>query len=122
MVEHALDRRAPEVVAFTDAGLFSGVSAQQVVEGITARSLFGEQVRAGQFGQQGAGMAGRDAGQVGCGGCADAGAGVQAQRPEQPGGAGAQGAVGPGEYCPDVGGGVTAVKGVQRNVGLAQRG
>jgi len=36
-------------------GLFGGVGAQQVVKGVPARGMLGDQVGAGQFAQQAAG-------------------------------------------------------------------
>ena len=52
VVERPADRRPPGGVAVEGAGLLGGVGAQQVMEGVTAGGVLGDQVRAGQFGQQ----------------------------------------------------------------------
>ena len=47
VVEYPVHRRAPRVVAVPGPGLLGGVGAQQVVEGIPAGDVLGQQVRAG---------------------------------------------------------------------------
>lgn len=72
-------------VAVSGAGLLSGVGTQQVMDGIPAREMLGDQMGAGELGQQGAGAGLARACQAGDGGDADIGAGMQAQQPEQAG-------------------------------------
>src|SRR6202035_2595060 len=107
------------VAAVVCVGLFRGIGAEQVVEGVPAGNGFGEQVRAGQFVQQRARPVRWDRGEAGCGGDGDVRAWVQSQQPEQPRRVGAQGAVRPGEYRSDVGGQITTVEG---GVGGGARG
>ena len=45
-------RGAPVVLGVVRVGQFGGVRAQQVVQGVPARDVLGDQVRAGQLGQQ----------------------------------------------------------------------
>jgi hypothetical protein len=59
-----------------DVRLFSGVGPEQVVEGVPAGTVFGEQVPKGQFGQQRANPARRDTGQAGRGADGDVWAGM----------------------------------------------
>ena len=54
-----------------------GVGAQQVVEGVPAGGVLGEQVRAGQLGQEGVRPGGRQPGQAGRGGDAMSGPGCR---------------------------------------------
>lgn len=51
------------MVAVVGMSLFNGVSAQQVVEGVPAGAVLGEQVRVGQFGQQHPGLPGWNPGE-----------------------------------------------------------
>ena len=69
-------------------GLLGGVGTQQVVEGVPAGDVLGDQVGAGQFAQQVAGVGLSYGGEAGGGGDADVGAGVDAQQPEHPRGLG----------------------------------
>ncbi len=57
-----------DVLAVVCLGLFGSVGTKQVVEGVPAGSWLGEQVRAGQFGQQLACPVGGDRGKAGGGG------------------------------------------------------
>jgi len=66
------------------AGLLGGVGAQQIVEGVPAGDVLGQQAGAGQPGQCLAGLVCGDGGQAGGGGGGDIGSGVQAQQPEHP--------------------------------------
>ena len=56
VVEHPADGLAPVGVAVGVVGLLGGVGAQQVVEGVPAGDVLGDQVRAGQLAQQAAGV------------------------------------------------------------------
>ena len=78
-------RRASSAVVA--AGLLGGVRADQVVQGVPARGVLGDQVGTGQLGEVPAGLRQPDTGQAGCGGARDVRAGVQAEQPEHPGGA-----------------------------------
>ena len=52
VVQRPADGRPPGGIAVEGAGLLGGVGAQQVMEGVTAGGVLGDQVRAGKFGQQ----------------------------------------------------------------------
>jgi hypothetical protein len=122
VVEDAMHCSVAHVLAVARVGLLGGVGTEQVVEGVPARGVLGEQVRAGQLGQRSAGPVWRDRGQARRGGAGDIGARMQAQQPEHPRRVVAQGAVGPGEHRPDVGSGITSVEGVKSAGRLAQLG
>jgi hypothetical protein len=92
-------------------GQFSGVGAQQVMEGVTARFVLGEQVGLAQFGEQAADLGQGEAGQAGGGVEGDIRARGQAEQPEHPCCLRGQLPAGPGERGPDAGG---RVPGVQR--------
>ena len=62
--------------------LFGGVGPEQVVEGVPAGAVLGEQMPAGQLGQPLAGLVRRDPGEAGRRADGDVRAGVQAQQPE----------------------------------------
>jgi len=122
VVEEAMHGRVPDLLAVVRLGLLGGIGAEQVVEGVAAGRLLGEQVRAGQLGQRRAGPVRLDRGEAGRGGEADVRPRVQAQQPEQPRRGGAQRAVGPREHRADVGGQVTPIEGIERAGRLAQLG
>ena len=56
VVEHPADGGVALGLAVGVAGLLGGVGAQQVVEGVPAGDVLGDQVRAGQLAQQAAGL------------------------------------------------------------------
>ena len=60
------------------------IVARQVVEGVAAGDLLGDELRGGQLGQRLAGGPGRQAGQGGGGRGRDVRAGMHAQQPEHP--------------------------------------
>ncbi|MDQ0936197.1 hypothetical protein QFZ49_006172 [Streptomyces turgidiscabies] len=120
VVEHAVHGHAPDVVTVVPGDQFGGVGAQQVVEGVPAGHMFGEQVSANQLGQQDTGARQRYVGQRGDRRQGGVGAGVQPQQAEEPGGVGTERLVGPGEHRPYLARGLPAVQGVQASVGPAQ--
>jgi hypothetical protein len=65
VVEDPADRRVPSLVVFGDAGLLGGVGGEQVVEGVPARSVLGEQAASRALEQRPAGLGDPDAGQAG---------------------------------------------------------
>ncbi|HUZ38012.1 MAG TPA: hypothetical protein VMV17_16950, partial [Streptosporangiaceae bacterium] len=69
-----------DVLAVMGAGLFGDVGTKQVVEGVPAGDVLGEQVLANQFGQRCTGLVWLDRGQAGHGGQGDVRAAVQAQQ------------------------------------------
>ena len=81
-------------------GFLGGVGAQQIVGGVPAGNVLGDQVRADKFAQQAASRRFSYCGEAGGGGDADVGAGMQAQQPEQLRRRGAELLVGPGEHRP----------------------
>ena len=62
VVQHPADGRVTVLVRIHHEGLFGGVCAQQVVEGIAARGVLRQQMRASKLGQQSAGPPWRDGG------------------------------------------------------------
>jgi hypothetical protein len=120
VVEDTLGVCVALLVGVGAVGQLGGVGAQQVVQGVPAGVVFGEQTGPHQFGQQGAGLIHGKGGEAGRGGYADAGSGVQAEQPEQPGGGWGEGLVGPGEYGLDVGGGVVPGEHVPALPGVGQ--
>jgi hypothetical protein len=90
------------------------------VEGIAAGGVLGDQVRAGELGQQRPHLRDRDASEAGGGAGREVGAGVEPEQPEQLRRASAEGVVGPGEHRPQVGGGVPGVELVEAVAGLAE--
>src|SRR5439155_22869821 len=73
------------------------VRPQQVVQGIAARDVLGEQVGTDEFGQQRAYPLDRYRREAGRGGRGEVRPGVQPEQPEQPGRVGRQRLVRPGE-------------------------
>lgn len=98
------------------------MGAEQVVEGVPAGAVFGDEVQAGEFGQQRPGPAQGQSGEGGGGKQGEVGAGVQGEQPEQAGGLVGDLTGGPGEDGADVHGGVRAGERVEAAVGLAQLG
>src|SRR4029453_15524033 len=122
VVEEAVGGGVALRVGVVGVGEVGGVGAEQVVQGVAAGGVLGDQVRAGEFGQQPARFARGLAGEAGRGGGGDVGAGVQAEQPEQPGRRWGEGGVGPGEHRADLRGGVAGVQRVEAPTGLAQVG
>ena len=122
MIKHPVRGRPPVGVAVVGVGALGSVGAQQVVEGEPARGLLGQQVRPGQLGQRGTGLAQRNPGHAGRGGSGDVWAGVQAQQPEHPRRGSVELLVGPGEHGPHVGGAMPGVERVQPPARVAQVG
>jgi hypothetical protein len=52
VVQRPADGGVTLVVGVDGMGLFDGIGAEQVVEGVPAGGVFDEQVRSGEFGQQ----------------------------------------------------------------------
>ncbi|GIF68464.1 hypothetical protein Ais01nite_64990 [Asanoa ishikariensis] len=111
-VEVVVDQPAlggqPELLDRWVAGQLTGVRPQQVVTGVPAGQVLGEQVRAGQLQEQPARGGRVDAGEAAQGRCADVRAGMDAEQAEQFGRRRAQRAVRPQEDTPEIGGGVPA--------------
>ena len=122
VVEHPMRCRAPVGVGLFAVGQFGGVVAKEVMEGVPARGVLGEQVRADQFGQQFASAGRRYPGQARQRRQCDIRPRMQAEKPEEAGRLSAQRPVGPGEHRPCLGGGIPAVEGVQAVVGICQLG
>jgi len=68
VVEDPADGGVAAGLAAGVVGLLGGVGAQQVVEGVPAGDVLGDQVGAGQLAQQGAGLVLGAAGETGGGG------------------------------------------------------
>ncbi|MFF7979844.1 hypothetical protein ACFZDK_12030 [Streptomyces sp. NPDC007901] len=120
VVEEPADGGLPGVRVLVLQGAFGGVGAQQVVAAVPAGRALGEQMGAGQLGQQRADpgrVVARDGRRRGRG---DVRARVQGQQPQQPGRAGAQRPVRPGEHRPYVPGRVRVGERVQAAVRGAQ--
>jgi hypothetical protein len=75
-VEEPTHSSAAGTVVVVDTRQFSGVGPEQVVEGVPAGAVFGEQVPAAQFGQQRADPVRRDTGEAGSGADGDVWAGM----------------------------------------------
>ncbi len=69
-------------LALESGGLLTGVRAQQVMNGVSAREVLGGQAGPGQLGQRLACLVGGNAGQAGGGRAGDVRARVHAQQPE----------------------------------------
>jgi hypothetical protein len=82
VVEDPADRGGALTLVITDAGLFSGARAQQVVEGVSPRNVFGDQMVAGELAQEAAGRRLIGGGQAGGRRRGDIGSWVQAKQPE----------------------------------------
>ncbi|GAA2875949.1 hypothetical protein GCM10020220_076820 [Nonomuraea rubra] len=90
-----------------------GVRAEQVVPAVAPGGGLGRQVRAGQLGQQAAGLPYGDPGEAGGGRGGELRRGQQAPQPEQARGLRAERPVGPGEHGTQVRPGVAAVEDVE---------
>ena len=75
LAEHTADGRPPGGLAVEEVSLLGGVGAQQIVAGIPAGDMLGDQVGAGQFRQQAPGQCLLEAGQAGGGRRCDVGPG-----------------------------------------------
>jgi hypothetical protein len=104
VVKQPVDGDATLLVEVDAAGKVCGIGAQQVVEAVAAGGGLDDQVRLGQLGQQRPYLYQREAGEAGRRSSRDAGAGVQAEQPEQPRRRRGQRVIGPGEHRPYVGG------------------
>ena len=120
VVQDPADRGFPVGRAVVDPGLIGGVGAQQVVEGVPAGCVLGDQAVAGQFTKQAAGLGLVDRGKAGGGADADVRAGVEAQQPEHAGRISAELPVGPGEHGMDADGWITGIQDVQAAGRVAQ--
>ncbi len=120
MVEHPVGGGVALVLGIDEVGLFGGVSAQQIVEGVPAGNVFDDQVCADEFGEQRPRAAYRQGGKAGRGRSGDVRTGVQAEQPKQFRRGRAEGAVGPQEHCPHVGSRVPAGQRIEAVVGVAE--
>jgi hypothetical protein len=84
VVEGPADGFAPFGLGVGVTGLGGGVSPEQVVEGVPAGGVLGDQVDSGQLAQQPAGLGLACSSEAGGGWDGDVGAGVQAEQPEHP--------------------------------------
>ncbi|OLB65273.1 MAG: hypothetical protein AUI10_07495 [Actinobacteria bacterium 13_2_20CM_2_72_6] len=118
MREHPVGRRAALGVAVVCLAQLGGVRPQEIVHGVPAGLVLGQQVRARQLGEQRRrGFAGT--GEAGGGRHRDVRAGMQREQPEEAGRGRAEGPVGPGEDGAQVGAALGRVA-VQRAPGPAQ--
>jgi hypothetical protein len=120
MVQRAVDGLMPFGLRVGPGGQIGGVGAQQVVEGVPAGCVLGDQVRVRQLVDQDPGPGRRERGEAGgCGG-GDVRAGVQAEQPEHPCRSRTEILVGPGEHHPEAAGGIPGVQGVEAASFVAQ--
>lgn len=117
--EEPLDGAVPLGRCLLGQDTFACVDTQQIVQGVAAGQVLGEQMGAGQFGEQAAGLTEREPDEGGRSGCGDVGPEMQAQQVEQARGRGGQRVVEPGEDGPHVGGDFAAGEGVEAAVAVA---
>ena len=108
------------LVGVVVVGPVDGVDPQEIVQGVPAGGLLGDEVGAHQLREQGPDLGDGQTGEAGRGRSGDVRAGMQAEQPEQPRRVRRQRPVGPGEHRAYIGTEVTRAERVEKRPAVAQ--